>query len=58
MLDEILSNFKEDNKDDPKIECLLPDNLNELLYKELISIDYFEIKEEILIEKFGSDKAN
>ena len=48
LLDVILSNFKEDNKDDSKIECLLPDNLNELLYKELISIDYFEIKEEIL----------
>ena len=48
MLNDILINFKNENKEDPKIECLLPDNLNELVFNGAIKLDYFEIKEKIL----------
>ena len=48
MLNDILIKFKNDNKDDAKIECLLPDNLNELIQNNLMSMEYFEIKEKIL----------
>ncbi len=48
MLNEILLKFKKEHYEDPKIECLLPDNLNELLQNNLMSMEYFEIKEKIL----------
>ena len=48
QLNEILKNFKKQNKDDPKIECLLPDNLSELIDNKFIEMDFFEIKHEIL----------
>lgn len=48
QLNEILQNFKKENKNDPKIECLLPDNLNELIEKKYIEMDFFEIKNDII----------
>ena len=63
-LNKILLKFKEENYKDSKIECLLPDNLNELIQKREIIMDYFEISEEVLEitnpsdEKFVRDKLN
>lgn len=63
-LNKILLKFKEENYKDSKIECLLPDNLNELIQKREIKMDYFEITEEVLEitnpsdEKFVRDKLN
>ena len=48
QLNEILLNFKKENKDDPKIECLLPDNLNELIENKFIKMEFFEIKNPII----------
>lgn len=48
QLNEILQNFKKENENDPKIECLLPDNLNELIEKKYIEMDFFEIKNDII----------
>lgn len=48
LLNDILRNFKTDNQDDPKIECLLPDNLNELINKNKLSMNFFEIKNDII----------
>lgn len=47
-LNTILQKFKKDNENDPKIECLLPDNLNELIEKDIIEMDFFEIKNKII----------
>ena len=43
----ILDKFKEENNDDPKIECLLPDNLNELIINNEICMRFFEITNDI-----------
>ena len=47
-LKKILDKFKEDHKNNEKIECLLPDNLNELIQNNIIDINFFEITTEIL----------
>lgn len=47
-LNDILIKFKQKNLNDPKIECLLPDNLNELIKKKTIEIEFFEIKNNII----------
>jgi NDP-sugar pyrophosphorylase family protein len=47
-LNDILNQFKEHNKNDEKIECLLPDNLNELIQKNQLVMRFFEITNEIL----------
>lgn len=46
-LHAILEDFKIKHKGDRKIECLLPCDLNYLINHNLISIDYFEIKNAI-----------
>lgn len=48
MLNEILTEFKEINKNDEKIECLLPDNISELINKNKMEMEYFIIKNKIL----------
>ena len=48
LLNEILLKFKKDNKDDPKIECLLTDNLNQLIKEGKMDMNYFEIKNNII----------
>lgn len=44
----ILDKFKNINENDSKIECLLPDNLNELIEMNIIEMEFFEITSEIL----------
>ena len=44
----ILDKFKKLNENDPKVECLLPDNLNDLIEMEVINMEFFEITSEIL----------
>jgi UTP-glucose-1-phosphate uridylyltransferase len=44
----ILDRFKKENVDDPKLECLLPDNLNELIQNNDLSMQFFEITSEIM----------
>lgn len=48
LLNDILIKFKIDNQYDPKIECLLPDNLNELINKNKLLMSFFEIKNDII----------
>jgi NDP-sugar pyrophosphorylase family protein len=48
MLNKILNNFKQVNNDDPKIECLLPDNLNELINENRLSMSFFTITNDII----------
>lgn len=48
LLNQILDKFKNDNKNDPKTECLLPDNLNELIENKCIQMEFFEIKNNII----------
>jgi predicted nucleotidyltransferase len=48
MINNILLKFKEKHKNDPNIECLLPDVLNELILEKKINMDYFEITENII----------
>jgi len=48
QLHEILQNFKLTNEGNPKIECLLPDNLNELIEKKYIEMEFFEIENNII----------
>ena len=48
QLNEILQDFKKKNIDDSKIECLLPDNLNELIENNYIEMNFFEIKNNII----------
>jgi len=40
--------FKTENKDDEKIESLLTDHLNNLVYRNLINLKYFYIRNKIL----------
>lgn len=47
LLDKILNRFKEEHKEDPKIECLLPDNLNELIQSKQITMKAFMITSKI-----------
>ena len=44
----ILDKFKKDNEGDKKIECLLPDNLNELIKEKKLNLEFFEIKDQVL----------
>ena len=48
LLKEILDEFKFVNKGDPKVECLLPDNLNELINSNYIKMKFFEIKNDVI----------
>ena len=48
LLRVILDKFKKDNPNDKKIECILPDNLNELIQTGLINMEFFEITDKIL----------
>ena len=48
LLNEILIKFKEDNKDNKKIECLLPDNLNQLIEENKMNMKYFQIQNKII----------
>ena len=48
LLRVILDKFKKDNPNDKKIECILPDNLNELIQSGLINMEFFEITDKIL----------
>ena len=47
-LNVILNQFKENNNNDMKIECLLPDNLNELIKSEKLIMRYFEVPNTII----------
>ena len=47
LLTTILDRFKTEHKDDPKIECLLPDNLNELIQTKQITMKAFQITNKI-----------
>lgn len=47
-LNDILNKFKNDNQNDPKIECFLPNNLSQLINERLLILDYFIIEENIL----------
>ena len=47
-LKNILDKFKKLNENDPKIECLLPDNLNDLIEMDIIEMEFFEITSKIL----------
>ena len=48
ILLKYLNDFKDQNKDDDKIEILLPDILNKMLEQNEIILDYFEIENNIL----------
>lgn len=47
LLTNILNRFKAEHEDDPKIECLLPDNLNELIQTKQITMKAFQITNKI-----------
>ena len=47
FLSAILDDFQQANKNDRKIECLLPDNLNYLISNNFITMHYFEISHSI-----------
>lgn len=47
-LKKILDKFKCLNRGNKKIECLLPDNLNELIVKDILKMKYFEIKYNVI----------
>ena len=48
LLNNILIKFKEKNKENFIIECLLPNNISELINNGKIEMDYFIITDEIL----------
>jgi len=48
LLNEILVQFKKDNSEDPKTECLLPDNLNQLIEEGKMDMEFFEIQNKII----------
>jgi len=47
LLNTILLRFQKEHENDEKIECLLPDNLNELLQTKQITMKFFQIKNKI-----------
>lgn len=47
-LHQILIEFKQTHKNDPKIECLLPNNLSSLIHEGVITMQYFVISHPIL----------
>ncbi len=47
-LNDILIKFKNDNQNNPKIECLLPNNLSQLIDQGLLILEYFIIEKNIL----------
>lgn len=47
-LNQILVKFKQDNPNDAKIECLLPNNLSSLIEENKLDLEYFEIEDSIL----------
>lgn len=55
-LNKLLLQFKELNKNDPKIECLLPDYLGLLIQEQKIEIQFFEIIDEILGITYPEDE--
>ncbi len=44
----ILDKFKKDNEGDKKIECLLPDNLSQLINENKLNLKFFEINSQVL----------
>lgn len=48
LLSNILFKFKNNHSSDPKIECLLPNNLSQLIQEKLITMKYFLIENDIL----------
>ena len=44
----ILDDFKKEHKDNEKIECLLPESLNQLIKNKKIRIQFFRIQNNIL----------
>ena len=44
----LLNDFKEQYKDDPKIECFLTDSLNQLIEKDKIELYYFPLIENVI----------
>jgi NDP-sugar pyrophosphorylase family protein len=48
LLNEILLQFKKDNSEDAKTECLLPDNLNQLIEEGKMDMKFFEIQNKII----------
>jgi len=47
LLNNILEEFKEKHKNESKLEILLPNNLNELIKKNLIKMKFFEIENNV-----------
>lgn len=48
LLFNILCKFKNEHQTDKKIECLLPNNLSQLIHEKLITMEYFLIENDIL----------
>ena len=44
-LSEAVNNFKEDHKNDPKIECLLPQEINNLIKDKKITMNLYSTNE-------------
>jgi len=57
MINNVLLEFKEKHKGDPNIESLLPDVLNGLILEKKITMDYFEITENIIGLTHPEDEA-
>jgi len=55
-LNNILTEFKENNKNHPDIECLLPDCINILIKENKLKLEYFEIENEILGVTYPGDE--
>tara|TARA_B100001093_G_scaffold518010_1_gene601369 strand:- start:1385 stop:2191 length:807 start_codon:yes stop_codon:yes gene_type:complete len=47
-LKKILDSFKKEHSNDEKIECLLPNNLNELIQSKELELQFFEVTDEII----------
>lgn len=48
MINEIVVKFKEKHKNDPKIECILTNILNDLVLDKKLEMEYFEMKEKVI----------
>lgn len=55
-LNNILIEFKNNHKDNPSIECLLPDCLNSLILQKAMILEYFEITNEIIGVTYPGDE--
>lgn len=57
-LQAILDDFQETHKNNPEIECLLPNDLNYLICNKLISMNYFEIENSIYGITYPGDEKH